>query len=125
MIQDWNGVKALVTGASKGLGRPLAAAIARRGGEVVMVARGETALSGGQQCHPQPRRSGTRTRRRRGSSRRGHIDRCACHRTARPRESPHPQRQHSGPRSHCEGLRTSMRSRWKTCFKSMSWDRND
>ncbi|HZU99271.1 MAG TPA: SDR family oxidoreductase [Planctomycetota bacterium] len=43
---DWRGKAALVTGASRGLGRALAEELARRGARVALVARGEAALEG-------------------------------------------------------------------------------
>src|SRR5262245_8653487 len=43
--QDIRGRSALVTGASRGLGRALAAALAAEGARVVMVARGADALA--------------------------------------------------------------------------------
>lgn len=43
-VRDLEGSAALVTGASRGLGRALAAELAARGARVVMVARGEVAL---------------------------------------------------------------------------------
>jgi NAD(P)-dependent dehydrogenase (short-subunit alcohol dehydrogenase family) len=45
MTRDWNETKAVVTGASRGLGRAIAEMVAERGGEVVMVARGEPELA--------------------------------------------------------------------------------
>lgn len=45
VVRDLEGQAALVTGASRGLGRALAAALAARGARVAMVARGEEALA--------------------------------------------------------------------------------
>ena len=45
MEQNWKSVKAVVTGASRGLGLALARAVARRGGQVVMVSRGQRELA--------------------------------------------------------------------------------
>ena len=44
MEADYNGVTALVTGASKGLGRALALELARRGARLILVARSERQL---------------------------------------------------------------------------------
>ena len=44
MEDDYRGVTALVTGASKGLGRALALELARRGARVVLLARSENDL---------------------------------------------------------------------------------
>jgi len=45
MNQTWNGKNVLITGGSRGLGAALAEAFAARGAGVVVVARGEAALT--------------------------------------------------------------------------------